>query len=214
MAVHPIAPLYTRAAEVSNGWVTAQRHDTGHPVAVGESLAQTDRPSGILVPFDEIFHLCQVPAYAFDPATLQILVANDAAAVFYGYDRDTFTSLTVDRIVHEEHWPVVREVIANVTPIVDREGLHQHADGHPLPVRVTARVMDAQGRPIRLVQVQDLTEVVVTRAQVQDYLRNVVSTIARTVRARDPYTHRHQERVAELAELIARGMGLSAHLAR
>ncbi|MDO8308551.1 MAG: HD domain-containing phosphohydrolase [Actinomycetota bacterium] len=162
-----------------------------------------------MVPFDTLFQVSQVPAYAYDPATLRILVANHAAAEFYGYDHDTFLSLTVDRIVAEPHWPVVRDIIANATPFTDVEGVHQHADGRPLPVRVTARAIEVDGRPIRLNQVQDMTEVIFTRAQLQDYLRNVVSTIARTVRARDPYTHRHQERVAELAELIARGMGLS-----
>lgn len=164
--------------------------------------------AGMMVPFDMMFEVSRVPAYAYDPATLEILVANHAAAAFYGYDLDTFKSLTVDKIIAEEHWPAVADIIANAIPMTDLEAVHQHASGRLLPVRVTSRAIDVDGRSIRTVQAQDLAEVVFTRAQVHEYMRNVVTTIARTVKARDPYTHRHQERVAEFSELIARGMGL------
>lgn len=194
---------------MSNGSVTALGQAASGSPGGELNPPGTGQGAGVRVPFDEFFQVSRVPAFAYDPATLRILVANDAAAEFYGYDNDTFMSLTVDLIVHEEYRPVLRDIIAKATPVSDVEGLHQHAAGRPLPVRVTSRAMEVDGRAIRLTQVQDFTDLVVTRRQVQDYLRNVVSTIARTVRARDPYTHRHQERVAELSDLIAREMELS-----
>lgn len=50
-----------------------------------------------------------------------------------------------------------------------------------------------------------------SEAQLRETLVDTIGAIARTVEKRDPYTGGHQQRVAELADEIARELGLDAH---
>ncbi|MCD9622793.1 HD-GYP domain-containing protein [Rhabdothermincola salaria] len=147
-------------------------------------------------------------AYVFDPESLAIVEANPAAAAFYGYPLEQLLTLSVDQLVATSAWDVAHRAIEAVDD-PDRDNLHVHADGSPIPVWVHAFNVTVDGRVLRCIHVEDLTKLMSARVYAEQQLRTIVQTVGSVVRRRDPYTDRHQMRVADLAGLIARELGLS-----
>src|SRR3954471_21646796 len=89
----------------------------------------------------------------WDPATGRILAANEAAERQYGYGPDEIVGLAVDRIVHPDDLPRLREQVAHLG-----EGLaaaapfrHIRRSGEVIEVEMSGHPLDWQGRPARLV---------------------------------------------------------------
>jgi two-component system, cell cycle sensor histidine kinase and response regulator CckA len=105
-------------------------------------------------PYDLLFRTLPVPMLVCDFATLAIRDANDAAAALYGYSHDAFRSLTI--AVLEPSPPAdplnrfaARDIRADVT--------HRTSDGGILTVNLTFSATTFDGRPARLVVVDDVT---------------------------------------------------------
>ena len=155
-----------------------------------------------------LLHASPLAVYVFDPTSLAIVEANVAAAEFYGYALDDFLALTVDQIVATSAWDVARQSIDRVDD-PNRDNLHVDASGAPLPVWVRAFNVTVDGRVLRFIHVEDLNKLLSARVYAEQQLRTIVKTVGGVVRLRDPYTDRHQLRVADLAGLIAKELQLA-----
>lgn len=147
-------------------------------------------------------------AYVFDPTSLAIVEANPAAAAFYGYALEDLLTLTVDRLVATSAWDVAKRAI-NRGEDPDVDNLHVDALGNPIPVWVNAFNLTVEGRVLRCIQVENIAKYMTARIYVEQQLRTIVQTVGGVLRLRDPYTDRHQLRVADLAGLIARQLDLT-----
>jgi PAS domain S-box-containing protein len=93
-------------------------------------------------------------------ASGRIVEANDRALDFYGYSRDEFLTLNVRDLVHpsaisefDAQWPEFRDQKS-----VLFERLHARRDGSALPVEVSARVIEVEGKVFRQSIIRDITE--------------------------------------------------------
>jgi PAS domain S-box-containing protein len=131
--------------------VTARR-------AAEEAAAESERR------YRELFAGSPVPMMVYDRETKRYLAVNDAAVRHYGWTREEFLALTVYDIRPPEEWPALRSTLAalDVDPgdgARPRGGFrHRRKDGSLLDVEVTTQDVTFDGRPGRLVVVQDVTE--------------------------------------------------------
>lgn len=149
-----------------------------------------------------------VPTYLYDADTWTIVEANAAAADFYGYRLADFLTLTVDQLIQPDSRAEARTVTAsgqNSARVVS----HRGADGTRIDCWLRAHTVTAGGRNLRCVQVEDLEHLMSARMFVQQQVRTIVRTIGGVLRLRDPYTDRHQLRVADFVTRIARELGLT-----
>ncbi|MCK4402316.1 MAG: HD domain-containing protein, partial [Dehalococcoidia bacterium] len=96
-----------------------------------------------------------------------------------------------------------------VGEVVVAESVRKKADGGEIPVSILgAPIMIGDKRVGMFAIYRDITE----RKQAQEQLENsfvdLAETVSRAMESRDPYTSGHQRRVAELACLVGKKMGL------
>ncbi|MGH6846395.1 MAG: bifunctional diguanylate cyclase/phosphodiesterase, partial [Methylocella sp.] len=100
------------------------------------------------------------PMWLFDPESLNFLTVNDAAAVLYGYDRESFLKLTLLDIVPQRDRDAVAQAVRN-NPGTGGNPSHlwQHvkADGTEIDVLTYWRHTTFCGRPAQLVAIMDVT---------------------------------------------------------
>jgi diguanylate cyclase (GGDEF)-like protein/PAS domain S-box-containing protein len=112
--------------------------------------------------FRLLFEANPVPMWVFDPVNMKFLAVNDAAVKHYGYDRESFLTLTVLDIVPQKDRDNFKNAIRN-TPHV-REGgpshvwQHVKADETEIDVRTYWRITTFFDRPAQLVAIMDVTE--------------------------------------------------------
>jgi PAS domain S-box-containing protein len=101
-----------------------------------------------------------VPMWVFDTSTLQFLAVNDAAVQHYGYSRDEFLSMTIKDIRPAEDVEELLQELALTTRHVSapRVWRHRKKDGTLIDVRITAHLLNWQGREGELVLATDVTE--------------------------------------------------------
>lgn len=150
--------------------------------------------------------------YIFDPDSLRITYANRAALDNTGYTLEELTALTPLQLKPEFDLP---KFAALLKPLLEGskkkllfETTHLRKDGSTYPVEVHLQLVDVARKKSFLAIVLDVTERKTAARNLEKTLQGIIRATARTVEVRDPYTAGHQERVAELAEAIAREMGL------
>ena len=102
------------------------------------------------------------PMWLFDPENMKFLAVNEAAAVLYGYDKESFLRLTLLDIVPQEDRDNLQNAIRN-TPYLSGGGpsqvwRHIKADGTRIDVFTYWRIALFCGRPAQLVAITDVTE--------------------------------------------------------
>jgi PAS domain S-box-containing protein len=110
--------------------------------------------------YRELFASSPNPMWIYDTETLRFLAVNDAAVDRYGYTRDEFLAMTIKDIRPAEDVP---ELIADVEATHDelarsREWRHVTKSGQVMNVEIISHRLDWEGRPGRLVVVNDVTE--------------------------------------------------------
>ncbi len=144
---------------------------------------------------------------AGEPAAL--IEVNDVACRQLGYTREELLTLPPVAVIGWNHrggsppWDqlLAQEHTLFEASLVDRAGRR-------IPMEISAHRCELDGQPAVLSVARDITE----RKSVevlQKTMKGAISAIARIVETRDPYTAGHQRRVAQLAEVIARELGLS-----
>ena len=98
--------------------------------------------------------------WVYDPDTLRILSVNPAAVALYGYTEAEFLELTLDRLRAPAD---AADFLAKIDEARRGDRLVHHArhltrDGRVRDVTVTGHPVEFDGRPARLVLVEDVTE--------------------------------------------------------
>src|SRR5581483_11785481 len=147
-------PAEVRAlAEDVNGLLATVRSELAERRRVEEDLRVSEESYRLL------FEKHPAPMWLFDPETLRFLAINDAAVAAYGYSKEEFLALTLDDIRPEQD----RGVLRREPPDLGRrdEGSlwrHRKKDGTVIEVMVVADTVEFEGRPVRVVLAQDVTE--------------------------------------------------------
>ncbi|MBI2359574.1 MAG: GAF domain-containing protein, partial [Deltaproteobacteria bacterium] len=124
-----------------------------------------------------LFERHPLPMWVFDPQSLRILAANDAAVDRYGYSRDEFLSMTVQDIRPPEEVPALLEHLrrqrqATPRPVQGRteSWVHRKKDGTLLDTEVSWSRISFQGKAAVLVMANDITERRKHQAEIQRHL--------------------------------------------
>jgi PAS domain S-box-containing protein len=97
------------------------------------------------------------PMWLYDLDTRRFLTVNEAAVASYGYSREEFLAMTIDKILAPKDETAFRE---ESTKEWDRPnvGRHRRKDGSFLDVLVSSDSIEFEGREAGLVLAQDMTE--------------------------------------------------------
>jgi two-component system cell cycle sensor histidine kinase/response regulator CckA len=107
-----------------------------------------------------LFERHPAPLWLFDPETLRFLAVNEAAIETYGYSRQEFLAMTIEDIRPPEDRGALRETIRGLGDERSESGLwrHQRKGGALLDVSIVSDAVEVDGRRVRLVLAQDVTE--------------------------------------------------------
>ena len=105
-----------------------------------------------------MFERSPMPMWVFDAVTRQFLAVNDAAIEHYGYRRDEFLSMRLGDIRMADWRSAPRRSSANGAATRGIASLHRRQDGSIINVEVFADDIEFDGRPARLVLINDVTE--------------------------------------------------------
>ena len=109
--------------------------------------------------FDGMFEQHAFPKFLIDPETATIVLANASAAAFYGYDREAFTGMPVNRLNRLPMDEVVQ--IMNQAGELDRNSFelaHYLASGEAREVLVFTSPVALEGKRLFSSMVVDVTE--------------------------------------------------------
>ena len=111
---------------------------------------------------DETFRLLfennPVAMWLIDRETLQFVAVNDAALKCYGYSREQFLSMRITDTRAGD--PAVTEAKIRALPDVQASQnivQHRRADGTIFPVSICSRIMNYEGRQVRLAAINDIS---------------------------------------------------------
>jgi PAS domain S-box-containing protein len=107
-----------------------------------------------------LFEQSPLPMWMYDRDTLAFVAVNEAAVQRYGYSREEFAAMTIADIRPPEDVDALKADVRQatgfqLTPAIWR---HKRRDGSIMNVEVTASDLTFDGRNVRLVLVNDVTE--------------------------------------------------------
>ena len=107
-----------------------------------------------------LFDRNPLPMWVFDSQTLRFLSVNDAAIDHYGYDRETFLTMTIEDIRPADQHCAFAHARDGTTEARSVVGTFVHVtrDGRLLDTEVVADSITMNGRPARLVLARDVTQ--------------------------------------------------------
>jgi two-component system, cell cycle sensor histidine kinase and response regulator CckA len=106
-----------------------------------------------------MFDNSPTPMWTFDRDTMRFVAVNDAAIRHYGYSRDEFLSMTLADIRPSQDVGALRQDVAQSRGISDRRvWRHRKKDGSLMSVEVRANDLAVDGKRLRLVLINDVTE--------------------------------------------------------
>ncbi len=110
--------------------------------------------------YRQLFRAVPHPVFVYDTQTLRILAVNEAAIRKYEYTRDEFLALTVSdiRLADDARYslaPPNDSTLPDGPPALRR---HRTRAGTPIDVEVSSFALSLEGRGVKLVLVNDVTE--------------------------------------------------------
>jgi PAS domain S-box-containing protein len=112
--------------------------------------------------YSSLFFLSPFPKWVYEVSTLQILDANEAAVLHYGYSREEFRQLTIRDLRPKDEIPKMAAALADID---SKKGniffgifSHQKKSGEKIRMKINGHKVDFQGRKCLLVVGQDVTE--------------------------------------------------------
>ena len=106
-----------------------------------------------------MFDASPQPMFVFDPQTLGLLEANEAAVLQYGYAREEFLSLTLEQLWPSEDVGRNRRAVAQNLPATGILAVrHRKKDGSICDVELRSNAIRFDGVECRLVLINDVTE--------------------------------------------------------
>ncbi len=99
-----------------------------------------------------------VAMWLFDRNTLRFIAVNDAAIDCYGYSREQFLTMKATQTRNEDE-ATATAFLRGLPPIQkdDDVGQHRRADGTIFHAGIHSRIMNYQGREVRLAAITDIT---------------------------------------------------------
>lgn len=147
-----------------------------------------------------------------------ILEVNEVACERLGYKKEKILNMTladIDRPKQAVGTPKRIEELYQRGHIFF-ETAHENKDGTVIPIELSSRIIDYEGKPVALSIARDITERKLAEEErkqsferLRQSLEETINALATAVEMRDPYTAGHQHRVTSLATAIAEEMGLS-----
>jgi two-component system, LuxR family, sensor kinase FixL len=139
-----------------------------------------------------------------DAETGQLIDANQAAELAYGYDRSTLLGLTIFQLRAADLEPVTSQMQrANTEGILFRT-LHQRRDGTTFPVEVNSRGQTIAGRRMLLSVVRDTSE----RTRLEAERETLIATTQRALEQREEFlmivSHELRSPVTSISLLLYR----------
>jgi len=143
--------------------------------------------------------------------------ANEEACRSHGYDEEELARLNFYELNATEYINTVEKKIKELMEKgqLTFESAHIRKNDSLMPVEVKSRIIKAGGRKLILSVIHDITErkrteeeLRRTSERLQRAIEGTINAVALTTEFRDPYTAGHQHRVAKLACVIARELGL------
>jgi PAS domain S-box-containing protein/putative nucleotidyltransferase with HDIG domain len=151
---------------------------------------------------------------------MKLVFANRAATEQIGYSKETLTSGVFTSFIHPDDRRIVADYSIkrlngeNVPSFYSFRIISQ--DGKVKWVELNATVIEWNKKPATLNFLNDITErKLLEEERIEGYnrikkaLHATVQSIALLVETKDPYTAGHQDRVSQLAQAIAKEMGLT-----
>ena len=110
--------------------------------------------------YRSFFEANPLPCFVFDSHDLAILAVNTAAVQFYGYTRDEFTSLSLGDVFVPRDRDAVSSFLVDrsQSSAVSRNCRHRKKNGKSADVEMICARLELNGKDVRLVIVQDITE--------------------------------------------------------
>ncbi|HEY6121687.1 MAG TPA: PAS domain S-box protein [Pyrinomonadaceae bacterium] len=107
-----------------------------------------------------LFESTPQPIWVYDEVTFGFLAVNDAATRIYGFSREEFLSMTIDRIRLSEGAPalLIKSPDGAGDPILSSPWRHKTKDERIIYVEMNSHAVIFNQRPARLVIVNDVTE--------------------------------------------------------
>jgi PAS domain S-box-containing protein len=130
------------------------------PAAETAAQVRADEVTHTLA-IDDAYHLLLVenpaPAFVFDPRSLRILAANEAATAFYQYTCEEIRSLSIRDLRPAEDLAALQRVLGADLAGARRLGRwrHRRKDGRVMEVDVEVGSVVFDGQPARFVQVRE-----------------------------------------------------------
>ena len=118
--------------------------------------------------YRQIFYNNPSPMYIYDIDTLQILECNEAAVKKYQYTKEEFTNLTIVDLRPDD-----RKVLPVITDEEELKSLlsaplpHKTKNGEILMVEISFYHIEMEGRHVRQVQINDVTEKIKLQEQLE-----------------------------------------------
>lgn len=121
--------------------------------------------------------------FMFDPNNLKFSYANVGAMKQVGYDYDELISRTPydlqPNYEEKDFREMIKPMIAGDQPVLSFETLHQHKDGHAVPVEILLQYISPQGESPRFVAiVRDISE----RKRIDEMKNEFISTVSHELR--------------------------------
>ncbi|WP_181369489.1 PAS domain S-box protein [Flavobacterium album] len=119
-----------------------------------------------------LFYKSPLPSWLYDLETLCFVDVNEAAVKHYGYTRDEFLSMSIKDIRPREDIPALLEDIAQVKSDTDTSRYsswrHKKKNGEILVVETTAHSFSQDGKHLRIVTVNDITQKMIMEQKLLD----------------------------------------------
>jgi len=152
--------------------VSDQDGEIGHFIAIKHDITENKRTEEDLVRFKSTLDKTLDCIFMFEPESLKLFYVNQGAIEQVGYSRDTLMQMTPFDIKPDFDEARFRKLIAPIItgPSYSQtfETVHQHLDGHCIPVEIFQQYVHPEGEPPRFVAfVRDISE----RQQLQRQLQ-------------------------------------------
>ena len=125
--------------------------------------------------YRSLFEINPLPMWLYDPGTLSILAANQAAVDTYGYSREELTSMTIKDVRPPEDVPIVLNFLAKNESSPRNSGVwkHRKKDGSIILVNITSQNFTYDGKSVRLSLLENVTEKLRSEEQLRKLSRAV-----------------------------------------
>ncbi|MDP9337700.1 MAG: PAS domain S-box protein [Acidobacteriota bacterium] len=132
----------------------------GHIALAIERRAAEDALRQSESTFRLLFSHNPIPTWVFDTDTLKFVQVNDAAVRQYGYSAEEFAHLSILDIRPPEEHAAIRKLQQEWNTMEEYHGVFKHRkkDGRIFAVETISHRLDYNGRPVRLVVAQDVSE--------------------------------------------------------